>query len=510
MKLAKMGASAGISYLAANPLPFMASAVANLKTDSEGNQESHGGDKSNSNGKDQLDLFEYLGNAEETVHNVRSFRSDFQKLIDKTKLKSLVILIDDLDRCSPERLIDNLEAVKLFLNVKQTAFVVATDRRIVENAIRIRYSKMLSDDKGIQAVESLVTDYLEKLIQIPYTLPKLAPHEVRSYLCMLFMKKYLESKDFEKVLGEYTNFLEKERYASFVVGETLDTIESVEIRQNISESLRLVEACSDAITEGLKGNPRQIKRFLNAFWLRKQLAEVSNIHHLKDHVLIKLMVLEYISTERFDDVYQWHRASGDGTAVLLETLEGSPAGASTPEELPNWSTPRIRRWLKASPSLASEDLRDYFWVARSALTDTLSGVRLMSVSMKACAEQLLASHDSERKSGITLFASLSEDEQDGVLGVVAQQAMRNSSDTTGLKSLLNLAENGHLNAATSLQRCVDRIGIDTLPPGFGVPLRNFKGDEASASAKAINKLIEEIKSTDTKLGRTLNKSRTKR
>lgn len=48
---------------------------------------------------------------------VREFRSDFEKLIEKTNLKSLVILIDDLDRCSPDRIIDNLEAIKLFLNV---------------------------------------------------------------------------------------------------------------------------------------------------------------------------------------------------------------------------------------------------------------------------------------------------------------------------------------------------------------------------------------------------------
>jgi len=46
---------------------------------------------------------------------VRKFRDNFEKTINKTGLKSLVILIDDLDRCNPERIIDNLEAIKLFL-----------------------------------------------------------------------------------------------------------------------------------------------------------------------------------------------------------------------------------------------------------------------------------------------------------------------------------------------------------------------------------------------------------
>jgi len=72
-------------------------------------------------------------------------------------------------------------------------------------------------------------------------------------------------------------------------------------RNTIIESMRLVDACSDAITDGLKGNPRQIKRFLNAFWLRRELARVAHIPLVKDHILIKIMVLEYMSNDRFDD-----------------------------------------------------------------------------------------------------------------------------------------------------------------------------------------------------------------
>ena len=47
--------------------------------------------------------------------DVRSFRKQFSKLINECDIDSLVVLIDDLDRCSPERIIDNLEAIKLFL-----------------------------------------------------------------------------------------------------------------------------------------------------------------------------------------------------------------------------------------------------------------------------------------------------------------------------------------------------------------------------------------------------------
>ena len=50
---------------------------------------------------------------------VRQFRQDFKELLDEAKIQKLIILIDDLDRCLPDRIIDNLEAIKLFLNVEK-------------------------------------------------------------------------------------------------------------------------------------------------------------------------------------------------------------------------------------------------------------------------------------------------------------------------------------------------------------------------------------------------------
>ncbi|MCI5122359.1 MAG: NTPase, partial [Candidatus Electrothrix sp. AUS4] len=67
--------------------------------------------------------------------DVRTFRERFSKMLQDSKIKSLVIMVDDLDRCTPERIIENLEAIKLFLNVENTAFVIGADPRIVRHAI---------------------------------------------------------------------------------------------------------------------------------------------------------------------------------------------------------------------------------------------------------------------------------------------------------------------------------------------------------------------------------------
>jgi len=60
--------------------------------------------------------------AKETASDVRAFRAQFSALLNEGGIKTLVVLVDDLDRCTPERLLDNLEAIKLFLAVEHTAF----------------------------------------------------------------------------------------------------------------------------------------------------------------------------------------------------------------------------------------------------------------------------------------------------------------------------------------------------------------------------------------------------
>jgi len=503
MKLIKLGASAGMAYLTENPLPLLM-AGGSLPLGQPSKQYEGAKDAGETPAFNLADL---LKTSQDSVENVRSFRRDFQKLIDKTKLKAVVILIDDLDRCSPERLIQNLEAIKLFLNVDRTAFVIATDRRIVENAIRIRYSELFTGEKGAVTSDSLVTDYLEKLIQVPYTLPKLAPHEVRSYLSMLFLQKHLPEPKFEEILQKYLQFLTKERYAAFQLGDELKSIEDEATRTAVTESIRLVEACSDAITDGLKGNPRQIKRFLNGFWLRRELARIAQIHHLRDHILIKLMVLEYMSSDRFDELYQWHRASSDGTAQPLAELENIDAVEAIPEKYIKWGTPRLWRWIKAEPSLAAEDLRDYFWVSRSAISDTLAGVRLMTQAMRTCAEELLSNVEIERRNGVKMFASLSEDEQEGVLGMVTRHAMQDIQNDTALRSLLDLASNGHLNGAESFSRCVDRIGAAKLSPGFGITLRAFKVETGDRASELVGQVRDKLSKSDTLIGRALKHKR---
>lgn len=304
---------------------------------------------------------------EEQYQMVRQFRQDFKELLDEAKIQKLIILIDDLDRCLPDRIIDNLEAIKLFLNVENTAFVIGADPRIVRDAIRHRYKELISRDENSENGR-VVIDYLEKLIQIPYTLPKLSDSEVETYITLLFCEDLLENDELNAVHNAFKEFRGKDRYSIFGVEQVTASITDKNTIKKLKEQIGLISRLSPLIAGNLDGNPRQIKRFLNTFMLRKKLAEVAQIADFRDDILAKLMILEYAEPNLFTELYGW-QAQNRGYAPLLKEFEKKKVGEEiTKEDKPaKWNTQKVRTWLDSEPYLASVDLRDYFWISRDRL-----------------------------------------------------------------------------------------------------------------------------------------------
>lgn len=333
---------------------------------------------------------------EEQYQMVRQFRSDFKELLDEAKIRKLIILIDDLDRCLPDRIIDNLEAIKLFLNVENTAFVIGADPRIVRDAIRHRYKELINRDENSENGR-VVIDYLEKLIQIPYTLPKLSESEVETYITLLFCEDLLDDTDLNAVHNAFKEFRVKDRYSIFGIEQVTASITDSKTIKKLKEQISLISKLSPLIAGNLDGNPRQIKRFLNTFMLRKKLAEVAQIADFRDDILAKLMILEYAEPNLFTELYSW-QAQNRGYAPLLKEFEKKCDGKeiAKDDKPAKWKTPKVKTWLDSEPYLASVDLRDYFWISRdrlnsisSVMTPPIVKTILNSLMVKSQAENLI-------------------------------------------------------------------------------------------------------------------------
>lgn len=88
---------------------------------------------------------------------------------------ALVIFIDDLDRCLPEKIVQTLEALKLFLDKRGCAFFIGADTAIVQRAVSKHY-----EDAGITGESA--KDYLEKVIQLRFDLPMILDAAMEQYL----------------------------------------------------------------------------------------------------------------------------------------------------------------------------------------------------------------------------------------------------------------------------------------------------------------------------------------
>lgn len=110
------GIPLAVSAMTGNPMPAIMSSIDSIKSmdlTDEDEVEKIGGNISK--------LKEFLKEEEpkeSIVQNIRTFRNEFKKILEDSKIENLIIMIDDLDRCTPDRILETLEAIKLFLSVK--------------------------------------------------------------------------------------------------------------------------------------------------------------------------------------------------------------------------------------------------------------------------------------------------------------------------------------------------------------------------------------------------------
>ncbi|ADG92661.1 KAP P-loop domain protein [Arcobacter nitrofigilis DSM 7299] len=369
-----------------------------------------------------------------TKNSIKTFRKDFQELITATDYDSVVIFVDDLDRCMPERVIDTLEAIKLFLSVPNTAFIIGADERIIKHSISMHLNlhTFNNDSEYLHASQQIVTDYIEKLIQIPYRIPKLSPSEIESYNNLLFSSSLLDAADFKKVYEVYLEFRVSDFYSPFSFGNIKDSV-SLDEKPELNNLLNISHFMSQMITNVLKGNPRQTKRFLNTFILRQKLAKVANLD-IDIFILIKLMLLEYLNPILFKKLNELQSPDTGliNELMLLESIFIDEEKNTLGDAFQEWQTPQIQNWIKVNPRIGEIDLRNYFWLVRDKTDSTLSNIHMVSPIIQKLYALIINTDKHQRSLGFVELSKLDNEIHLEVFNLLKTELYNNPSKTSNL------------------------------------------------------------------------------
>lgn len=125
----------------------------------------------------------------------------------KNPNKKIIVVIDDLDRLSADKIVEALDALKLFMEYDRFIFIVPFDDEILKNALRT---------KRISGISTYGSEYdgemvLDKIFQYKMYLPQLIKYDMRNYAleickndCSDFIREYCNDnyKLFEEISGK--------------------------------------------------------------------------------------------------------------------------------------------------------------------------------------------------------------------------------------------------------------------------------------------------------------------
>jgi hypothetical protein len=114
---------------------------------------------------------------EQHIGFLEKIREQFERIIAALPGQTgrIVVFVDDLDRCSPEKALQLLDAIKVFFDVPGCIFVIGLDYGVVQQALALKFPQNTVAQR----------EYLAKFIQLPFQLPPLTDSDLESYLSAL-------------------------------------------------------------------------------------------------------------------------------------------------------------------------------------------------------------------------------------------------------------------------------------------------------------------------------------
>ena len=287
---------------------------------------------------------------------IHAIRDCFEETLKQMEV-TLIVLIDDLDRCLPPTTISTLEAIRLFLFLDNTAFVIAADDAMIKHAVRQHFGNVDDD---------LVVNYFDKLIQIPIRVPPLGTQEVRAYMMLLFV----EAADIDDSQRESIRESVCAQLAQSWRGKRVDRAFMQTVYENAPADIVARFDTADRLAplmvsaSQIAGNPRLVKRFLNALSIRMTISRAHDVG-VDEAVLAKMLLFERCGNPKaYEELTAAVNNDPGGRPMFLDEWEQKAVAGEELKLEQLWGDVFIHEWLAIAPPLADTDLRGVLYVSR--------------------------------------------------------------------------------------------------------------------------------------------------
>lgn len=207
----------------------------------------------------------------ETIYfdGLSKIESGMNDILEKDADSRVVVFIDDLDRCSPPKVLEVLESIKIFFDIKGFVFVVGLSDRTMMKIISKHY-----ENSGVTG-----EDYIQKIIQLPIRIPPWNKSDI---------EKIIDDKVAPKLDKKYSDFVKSNR---------------------------------KIIAIAVQPNPRELKRLINNLIVALEVySEQLENKEIKENELLILEALKW----RWHDFYLNIISSVEARKEINELLKMSP------------------------------------------------------------------------------------------------------------------------------------------------------------------------------------------
>ena len=171
--------------------------------------------------------------AQQDLDSIQKLKDALKRLFaEQAKDKTVFVFVDDLDRCLPDVALDLLEAIKIFFEDVQCIFLVAADKTLIGQGLRLRFKDLFDQGDPLRTEELLTRkgdEYFEKVVQFGVRVPSRTPRQVHNFISAQY-PKWMSATDIitaaignnPRRLKQYCNILSFSYEAGHRSGDALD------------------------------------------------------------------------------------------------------------------------------------------------------------------------------------------------------------------------------------------------------------------------------------------------